>query len=251
MRLLPLLAALPLALSPSLAAQAVVVSGSAVLDSVLVWANLEGERASAFTRHVIRGRPGHEPEGALFFALPEGAEVQHVTIYEAAAVIAYDTRNGPAESRRAWERLPRHRRGVAARGFGRHGIIRVPLPAMPASGRILVQVDYLQPVAPAPDGTTLFTYPVSVAPPPADRFSFGIQVTTAHGFRHFASPTHPMAVEWGTEQGPCPPRYRCGTMSIPSRRVRIARLESDAELARDIEVAFSPAAPGELPDPTP
>lgn len=258
MRSLPLLALLALAAAPPAAGQGIAVPvrchggcpppGSLpralLLDSVQVSASLENGGAATYVSHVFRNGTAGSIDAAFFFPLPADAHLATVSVYEGKELKVYGDWSRPEESRWILEGIARERPGSGLEAYAGLRLVHVHLPAVPAGGEQHVQIGYTQPLR--ADGAALrYRYPLSAA---ADAAPFRVadvvlEVTTEAGFRDLRSPSHAVDVGWGTEAAPCPPRARCGTMGVPSRRVRVVRLGGGGELrTRDFELVYTPLA---------
>jgi hypothetical protein len=259
MRALPLLALLSLAPAAPASGQAIVLPvrcqgacpaaerprNALAIDSVSVWANLEGGSAITYVHHLIRNDTPADVEAAFFFPLPRGATVERVMVHEALSRLeSYNEWSGPAQSRRILEDLVRRRPERVLRAFGGMEVVHVRLPAVPAHGTRRLQIAYRQPLR--KEGRTLaYRYPLALAAavPPAGALTLGATVKTGAGFVDLRSPSHAVDVQWGTELGRCPPQSRCGFTSVPSRRVKVVRMGNAADArTRDFVLVYTPAA---------
>lgn len=259
MRTLPLLALLSLAPAASAAAQAIVLPvscqgacpaaertrGALVLDTVAVWASVDGRGAATYVSHTIRNDTPAEVDGAFFFPLPRGAVVERVMVYKAyGPVDTYNEWSGPAESRRMIDEIVRQRPGSELRSFAGMEVVHVRVPSIPAGGTKHLQIGYRE--APRARGAArVYRYPLAAlgAGAPVSEFTLRLTVKTEAGFVDLRSPSHAVDVQWGTEMGRCPPQARCGFTSVASRRVKVVRLQDVADArTRDFVLVYTPAA---------
>lgn len=265
MRTLPLLALLALAPAvPTAAAQGIAVPvrcrgecppparmpRALVLDSVQVSANLRDGGSTTYVSHVFRNGSAGSIDAAFFFPLPDDATLTTVSVYEGRELKVYGDWSRPEESRWILEGIARERRGSGLEAYAGKRLVHVHLPAMPAGGAQHVQIGYTQPLR-AEGGELRYRYPLSVAASaaPFRVADVVLEVRTGVGFRDLRSPSHAVDVRWGTEMGPCPPQARCGSMGVPSRRVKVVRLGGGRELrARDFELVYTPLEGGASPD---
>ncbi|HEX8433260.1 MAG TPA: VIT domain-containing protein [Longimicrobium sp.] len=235
------------------AAQAMVVAAGCAgecrveLDSVRVAVDVRDTVATTYVDHDILNHGDQAVDGALFFPIPRGATILHVSVYEGATLERYDVWSTPAESRSVLATLMREGRNRGLRAYAGLEVVHVPVPSIPARGSQRVRITYLEMLRPR-SGALAYRYPLTTGAPPR-RLALRMTVRTEHGFRDFASPSHPVEVTWGSEGVRCPPRYRCGWMGATSRRVKHVRLDSvPATRRRDFVLRFTPAASAsELP----
>jgi len=215
------------------------------LDSVSVWANLERGQAVTYVNYVIRNASGGSVEGAFFFPLPAGAEMYRVSVQDGRELELYNEWSRPEESRWMLDGLARERPDAGLAAYAGARMVHVRVPSIAPGGVKHMQIGYTQPLA-AERGTVTYRYPLSVGAgaAPIGHLDLGMTVTTEAGFTDLRSPSHAVRIEWGTESGRCPPRSRCGTMNVPSRRVKVVRLEHAADVrARDFELVYVPQLP--------
>lgn len=260
MRILSTIAFLSLAATP-VAAQGIVVpvrchgecpadGGRArviVMDSVQMWAYLEQGAAATHVDHQFRNTTADTVHAAFFFPVPADVTLTSISVYRGDELTRYNEWSGREESRWIVEGLLRNRPQSALRAYAGVTLVHVPVGAIPPHGTGSLRISYSQPV-PAENGTHTYRYPLSAGAgagaAPAGHLAIGAQVTTETGFRDLRSPSHAIRVEWGTEAGRCPPRARCGTTNVPSRRVKVVRLEAGRDdRARDFELVYTVADP--------
>ncbi|HYW14513.1 MAG TPA: VIT domain-containing protein [Longimicrobium sp.] len=257
MRTLPLLALLSLAAAPA-AAQGVVIplrcdrecpaNGTLprmAVDSVKVWATVDGGVATTRVEHQFHNVLGGTVEAAFFFPLPVDATISSVSVYVDGKLEEYNRWSGPDESRWIAEGLVRWQEafGLEEGGLEEYAgtaLVHIPLRlAARSAGR--VQISYRQPVV-AENGTFTYRYPLSAGAVPAGHLTLGATVKTETGFRDLRSPSHAVQVEWGTELRRCPPTAACGYTSGPSQRVKTIRLTpAPGDWTRDFEIVYTPA----------
>ncbi|MFL5383224.1 MAG: VIT domain-containing protein [Longimicrobiaceae bacterium] len=256
MRPTALLSLLALAVASPAAAQGIVLPvrcGGAcparplVLDSVRVFASLnEHGIASTYVSHVIRNASSDSVEGAFFFPIPEGAEVDQVMVHLGQDILLYGEWTRPEEARLLLDGLARERPRAGLAAYRGRRVIHVRVPAIPPGGVRQLRIGYSQRV-PTDGRPITWRYPLSLgaAASPIGHLQLGMEVSTRSGFTDLRSPTHHVDVQWGTEMGRCPPQSRCGYMSVPSRRVKVVRLEPSADARRrDFELVYVLAPPG-------
>ncbi|HST59768.1 MAG TPA: hypothetical protein VLK84_13785 [Longimicrobium sp.] len=259
MRTLPLLA-LPLIMLPLLAAAPAAAQGIVVpvrcdrecpangslpgiaMDSVDVWVTVD--RGVAVTRvdhrfsNVLHGAV----ESAFFFPLPVDATIRSVWVYMDGELEQYNRWSGPDESRWIAEGIVRHQPDAGLGAYAGTALMHVPV-RLSARGTGRVQISYAQPVI-AENGTFTYRYPLAAGREAAraGHLALGATVKTETGFRDLRSPSHAVQVEWGTELGRCPPQSACGSMSVPSRRVKTIRLTpAPGDWRRDFELVYTAA----------
>lgn len=212
------------------------------IDSVRVWANLHGGEAVTYVDHVVRNRSDQAVDAALFFPLPDGAEVYRAHVRIGEELTQYNEWSGPDESRWIAQGIARERPDAGVREYAGARVAHFPVKAIPPRGTVQMQIAYRQPLR-AQGGTVTWRYPLSAgaAAAPIPHLRLGMEIKTEAGFRDVRSPSHAVDVQWGTESGPCRPRERCGTRGYPSERVRVIRLEPGSGVrARDFQVVYTP-----------
>jgi hypothetical protein len=262
MRTLPVLALLALAASVPAAAQGIAVPVRChgdcpppgrmprilTLDSVQVSATVEDRGATTYVSHVFRNGTEGSIDAAFFFPLPDDATLTTVSVYEGRELEVYNQWSRPEEARWILDGIARERRGSGLEAYAGRRLVHVHLPSVPAGGTQRIQLGYSQP--PRAEGATRgYRYPLSVgaAAAPMRALDLVVVVRTGVGFGDLRSPGHAVDVQMGTELGSCPPRSRCGTMSVPSHRVKVVRLKSGRDVrARDFELVYTPL-PGIAP----
>jgi hypothetical protein len=215
------------------------------LDSVTVWANLDRGRAVTYVDYVVRNQTAGSVEGAFFFPIPTGAEVDRVWVRSGSDLELYNEWTRPEESRLMLDGFARERPDAGLAAYAGMRVVHVRVPPIAPGGSRHLQIGYAQPLRPE-RGTVAWRYPLSVAAAaaPVGHLELGMTVTTADGFRDLRSPSHAVRIEWGTEMGRCPPQARCGFMGVPSQRVKVVRLEHAADVrARDFELVYVPRVP--------
>lgn len=258
MRTLLLLALLALSAAPA-GAQGIVVpmrcqgACPAVLplDSVTVVGNLEGESSITYVDHVFRNETAASVDAAFFFPLPRGAVMYQASLYEGSELELYNQWSPPEESRLLLDGILRERPGSGLEAYAGMEVVHVRIPSVPAHGTQRLQIAYTLPLG-APGGPLSYRYPLSVATgaAPAGTLRMVLVVETETGFRDLSSPSHRVDVEWGEEAGRCAPRARCGFTNVPSRRVKVVRMEAaPGDRTRDFELVYTPADSGSVPDP--
>jgi hypothetical protein len=218
------------------------------LDSVDAWANLAHGQAMTYVNHVFRNGTAGTVDGALFFPLPAGATLYSVSVVDAAlpahdgsALLQYNEWSGPVESGWILDGLDREQPELGLRAYAGAPVVHVPLRAIPPRGIRHVQISYMQLLRPE-EGAITYRYPLSTGAgaSPIGHLTFGMTVTSEHGFHDLRSPSHAVDVAWGTESAPCPARMRCGTRGVTSQRVKVVRLQDGADArARDLAVVFT------------
>jgi hypothetical protein len=251
MRWFPILPLLALSGATAAAAQGIVVpvrcpGGCAArvlkLDSVKVWANLERGHATTFVDHVIRNETADTVEGAFFFPIPAGAEVERVSLRAGQELELYNEWTRPEESRFILDGLARERPRAGLGAYAGERLVHVRIPPIPPHGVKHLQISLVQPLR-VEGGRIAYRYPLAVgaAASPIGHVDLGMTIKTDAGFRDVRSPSHAVRVQTGTEPGPCPPRAACGTMSVASHRVKVVRLEHAANVrAHDFELVYTP-----------
>jgi len=223
------------------------------VESVRIFANARPGHVVTTVNHTIRNASEETLDGAFFFPLPPDAAVTSVAVYQNNQVVQYDEWSRPEESRLILQGLARERRIPGLGEYARTGVVHVSVRDIPANGSRHLRIVYTQ--VPHVDGDrVVYRYPLSagLAAAPAGHLTLGVEVKTAAGFDDLRSPSHAVEVEWGMEPGPCPPEARCGSMGVPSRRVKVVRLQSGREdRRRDFELVYvpSPGAAGATPPP--
>ncbi|HYW06583.1 MAG TPA: hypothetical protein VE913_06490, partial [Longimicrobium sp.] len=236
MRIVSLLSLLALTAPAHAAAQAIVVAAGCAgecvldLDSVEVTVDVRDTLATTHVDHDIHNRGPQVVDGALFFPLPHGATVLHVTVYEGTTLERYDVWSTPAESRSALVTLMRERRNRGLRAYAGLGVVHVPVPSIPARGSQRVRITYMETLRPS-GGALTYRYPLATGAP-LRWLGLRMTVRTVHGFRDFASPSHPVEVTAGSEGARCPPRWRCGYTGVTSRRAKVVRLDGVPQTRR-------------------
>jgi hypothetical protein len=215
------------------------------MDSVQMWANLQRGAAAARVDHQFRNTTTDTVDAAFFFPVPANATLTSISVYHGRELVRYNEWSGREESRWIVEGLLRDQPQSALRAYAGVTLVHVPVGAIPPHGTGHLQISYSQPV-PAENGTHTYRYPLSAGggAAPAGHLAIGAEVTTETGFRDLRSPSHEIRVEWGTELGGCPPTSRCGTRSVPSRRVKVVRMEAGrGDRMRDFELVYTVADP--------
>jgi hypothetical protein len=259
MRPIPLLLVIAVAVSAPAAGQGIVVPvrchgecpppdrlpRSLVSDSVQVSAHVDGRGATTYVDQWFRNGTAGVIDGAFFFPLPRGATLTRVSVYEGTELEVYNQWNGPEESRWILEGITRGRADSGLREHAGVEVVHVAIPSVPAHGTQRVQIAYTQP--PLADGGALgYRYPLSVwaDAAPVQHLKMVVEVKTAAGFRGLSSPSHAVRVRWGEEMGRCPPRSRCGSTNVPSRRVKVVTFRAGPEArARDFELVYTITQP--------
>lgn len=218
-----------------------------VLDSVRVFANVsEHGRASTSVNHGIRNASADTVEGAFFFPIPEGAEVDQVMVHRGPDIEIYGEWTRPEEARLLLDGLARERPRAGLAAYRGRRVIHVRVPAIPPGGVRQIQVGYSQSM-PTGGRPITWRYPFSfgAATSPIGHLQLRMEVRTPSGFTDLHSPSHRVDVEWGMEMDRCPAESRCGYMGVTSRRVKRVRLEPAADARRrDFELVYTLAPPG-------
>jgi len=216
-------------------------------DTVQVWANVERGAATTVVHHVFRNETGGAIDGALFFPLPDDAKISHVSVYpEGGQLTQYDDWSGDQESRWILEGMARERPRSGLRAYLGRRVLHAPVLDIPARGVMIVRLEYRQTLRETADGLA-YAYPLSAGgdAPPIEGLSLGLQIKTEAGFRAVASPSHDVALGWGSEAVRCPPTHRCGYRGAESRRIRVVRMRGGAEARRrDFHLVYTPTPPG-------
>jgi len=215
------------------------------LDSLHVWANLERGRADTYVDYVIRNQTAATVEGAFFFPLPPGAEMDRVWVRAGSELELYKEWSRPEEARLMLDGFARERPEAGLAAYAGVRVVHVRVPPIAPGGVKHLQVAYTQPLR-AERGAIAYRYPLALAAraAPVGHVDLGMTVKTADGFVDLRSPSHAVRIDVGTEPGPCAPRERCGTRGYPSHRVRVVRLEHAAGVrARDFELVYVPRLP--------
>jgi hypothetical protein len=253
MHRIPPLALLLLAAAPPLAGQGIAVAVAChgecpaelppvlTLDSIHIFADVAHGRSITYVHHAFSHGTAGSVDGEFFFPLPDDATVTSVQVYEPGKLETIDVGSGPEESRRMLDSLLREQPDSGLRAYAGRRLVHVRVPSAPPGGVQWVRLSYTQPLH-REGGSIAYRYPLSAGgAAPGVRVEFRSTVKTPAGFGGLRSPSHAVQVEWGTELGPCPPDSRCGSMEVPSRRVKEVRLSGGAELrARDIEIVYTP-----------
>jgi len=215
------------------------------LDSLRVWANLERGRADTYVDYVIRNQTAGTVEGAFFFPLPPGAEVDRVWVRAGSELELYREWSRPEESRLMLDGFARERPDAGLAAYAGARLVHVRVPPIAPGGVKHLQIGYTQPLR-TERGAIAYRYPLALAAraAPVGHVDLGMTVKTQDGFVDIRSPTHAVAIQAGMEPGPCRPRERCGTRGYPSHRVKVVRLEHAAGVrARDFELVYVPTQP--------
>jgi len=217
--------------------------GAILLDSVKVWANLQRGRAATYVDHVVRNATADTVEGAFFFPVPAGAEVDRVWVRKGSELELYNEWTRPEEARLLLDGFARSRPRAGLGAYAGARVVHVRVPPM-APGEVKhLQVAFDQPLRPV-RGAVTWRYPLSTAAAvsPIGHLDLGLEVRTPAGFVDLRSPSHRVRTQLGMESGRCGPRERCGTRGYPSRRVRVVRLEhAPGVRRRDFELVYTPA----------
>lgn len=216
-------------------------------DTVQVWANVERGAATTTVHHTFRNETGGVIDGALFFPLPEDATVAHIAVYPAGGELTqYNDWNGDDESRWILEGMARDRPRSGLRAYLGRRVLHAPVLDIPAGGAMTVRFQYTQPLRETREGLA-YAYPLSAGgdAPPIDGLSLGLEIKTEAGFRAVSSPSHDVALGWGSESVRCPPTHRCGYRGAESHRIRVVRMrEGVAARRKDFHLVYTPTPPG-------
>lgn len=253
--IIPLLPLLSLVAAAPALAQAIVVPircqgacpaaerlpGILPLDTVKVWMNVGPYASSTFVWHYFRNVTTGTVDAAFFLPLPDDVTVYSVSVSRGAELIQYNEWSREDEARWILRGLAREGRGALLRDYGRRRLVHVPLRDIPPGETRQVQVSYSRPTP--LDRTVTVRYPLGVgaSASPIGKLELGMEVETEGGFLEIRSPSHPVSIETGSEAGPCAPQARCGTMGVPSHRVRVVRMEPGRGVReRDFVLVYTP-----------
>jgi hypothetical protein len=219
--------------------------GTLAFDSLRVWANLERGRAETYVDYVIRNQTAGTVEGAFFFPLPAGAEMERVWVRRGSDLEIYGEWSRPEESRLMLDGFARERPDAGLAAYAGARLVHVRVPAIAPGGVKHLRISYAQTLR-AERGAVVYRYPLALAAraAPVGHVDLGMTVKTQDGFADIRSPTHAVGIQPGTEPGPCRPQERCGTRGYPSHRVKVVRLDHAADVrARDFELVYVPTQP--------
>lgn len=264
MRTLSILVPILLAAAPA-AAQAIVVPVGChgpcrpenqprliQVDALRVWIALENGLATTSVTHVFRNHGADTLDAAFFLPVPADGNVYGTSVVDAdrpahdgSALLLYNEWSLPEEARWIAEGLLRDRRTPGLREYARTRLVHVSVRAVPPGGSRRVEVTYNQAIR-SVDGRVVHRYPLSVGAEasPIAQVRLGISIETEAGFQELRSPSHAVDEQLGSEIAPCPPEAACGSMGVPTERIKILRVRDETNVPRrDFEVTYVPREP--------